>query len=668
MNQPQYLKPNIKAIEPMRLLLWGMLLMIGFLTLERMGYWLWIGVGQGHFASSLPMVLSKGFVFDFIVASFFFLPMTVMFVLSPEGFLKSKVFKVVLLGLYLILSYFFMFMSLAEVFFFDEFSSRFNFIAVDYLVYSQEVTRNAIESYPMPLIMTGLTLAWLPVAYIFVKSVQRLSTLDFGLKKRGAMIVLSLVGCCLAVAVSEERLLENDSVWNREVSKNTFFALITAYGQNSIDFDRYYTKLDPVEAIHQTHEWLEEETTDETKEPLELGTEDEVSIVRNIQADGEPRKLNVVLVIIESLSARFMGHFSNPQILTENLDKLADEGLFFSHVFATGTRTVRGLEAIMLSLPPTPGQSIVRRPKSQHLFNLGYVLKHQGYQNQFVYGGFSYFDNMKNWFESNGFDVVDRGSMSESEIQFANAWGVCDEDLFDRVLKEADRLSQNGAPFFQAVLTTSNHRPYSYPDGRIDIPSQSGREGAVKYTDYAIGRFIKMAKGKKWFDNTLFIFVADHDGAVAGGGEIVARDYEIPMIFYAPKFLPPQINRKMGSQMDLAPTLLGFLNMSYQSRFFGQNLLKANAGRALMGTYQKIALMEPGFMTVLAPNHKVELYTLNADNIVVESDIRTAKTPDGLPMRVRRAVGIYQTASDLFSEGQMDSQIEFSEKENVRKF
>ena len=113
--------------------------------------------------------------------------------------------------------------------------------------------------------------------------------------------------------------------------------------------------------------------------------------------------------------------------------------------------------------------------------------------------------------------------MGSAEIGFANVWGVADEDLFARVMREGDAAHAAGRPFLFQVLTTSNHRPYTYPEGRIDIPSGSGRPGAVKYADYAVGKLIEDARKKPWFNDTLFVFAADHTAGAAGKIETRSR-------------------------------------------------------------------------------------------------------------------------------------------------
>jgi len=165
-----------------------------------------------------------------------------------------------------------------------------------------------------------------------------------------------------------------------------------------------------------------------------------------------------------------MGAFGNAKGLTPQLDRLAREGLLFTQLYATGTRTVRGLEALALSLPPTPGHSVVKRPNNDHLFTVGEVFAEKGYEPLYLYGGYGYFDNMEHFFGGNGYTVIDRTALDKADIHYENIWGVADEDLFTLTLRELDKRHTAGTKFFAHVMTTSNHRPYTYPAGRIDIP------------------------------------------------------------------------------------------------------------------------------------------------------------------------------------------------------
>ncbi len=599
--------------------------------IQRAVFLSWISLTAHEFPERLPVALVKGLLFDMGSAFYLFLPFTCALFLLPRRTWSR--WPLIFLGAFpLMLA---CLAAFGECFFFDEFHARYNFIAVDYLVYTHEVIANVIESYSPALLLAGILLPTSVCAFLLFRLLSQLAPIR---PRPHRAVAVTLVFAACALGVNEDALTAGEPYWTRELSKNSIFALFAAYRRNTIDFTQFYTTLAPPAASALTENWL-------TPQPTEP------NLVRNIQSSSPEKKWNVVLVVMESMSAQYLAHFGNPQGITPNLDALADSGLFLTSLYATGTRTVRGLEALMLSLPPTPGQSILRRPDSHNMFNLGTVFRDRGYTTQFIYGGYAYFDNMRDWFESNKFDVVDRSGFPTEEVHFGNAWGVCDEDLFDQVLKQQTRLNSEKKNFFQVILTTSNHRPYTFPEGRIDMLPHTGREAAIKYSDFSIGRFLENARQTPWFDNTLFIFVADHDASVAGGTDIPVRDYLIPAIFYNPKLIPPQKFTTLASQIDLGPTLLGLMDFSYRSKFLGQDLFHSPSPRALLGTYQKVSLLQPRSLTVLAPNHSVETQDLDDSFKVKKSSLMVTRDASALSDSARLTVAIYQTASALFANG-----------------
>ncbi|MDR1289151.1 MAG: LTA synthase family protein [Holosporales bacterium] len=316
--------------------------------------------------------------------------------------------------------------------------------------------------------------------------------------------------------------------------------------------------------------------------------------------------------MVESLSAEFLRSFGNQENLTPNIDELCERSMLFTNIMATGTRTVYGLSAVNLSIPPIPGNSIIRRKNNENLSTMGSILRDHGYACKFIYGGFGYFDNMNYFFENNGYDIIDRFKIDEKYITFSNAWGICDEDLFEVVLREADETADTAIkPFFLMIMTTSNHRPYTYPDGRIDIPSKTGRAGGVKYTDYAIGKFIEKARGRKWFDDTLFIITADHTAGSAGKITLDPTKFHIPLLIYSPRHVEPKKIQTLASQIDIGPTILAMLNMSYCSQFFGHDILSTNIEMAFISNYQQIGYVTQSDLIIFRPIKNVETYKKN---------------------------------------------------------
>ena len=534
-----------------------------------------------------------------------------------------------------------LFSAIAEWLFFDEFGARFNFIAVDYLVYTREVVADVWESYPVAWLLLGLlalaAAAWWPLRARLAASCGAPAP---ALRRIAVVVSLASAAWVSFRSVDDRWLGVIEGHPASEVAKSGLFELFSAFRNNELDYDPFYASTGADEALRRAHVLLEDPNAPfVSAEPTELA--------RNVRSgNGGEERLNVVLVVVESLSAEFLGAYGSHLDLTPQLDALAERSLVFTDLYATGNRTVRGLEAVALSMPPTPGASIVRRPGNDHLFTLGSPFRARGYDVRFLYGGFAAFDNMGPFFAGNGFEVLDRLDFPDEEVGFSNAWGVADEDLFRRVIREGDRSAASGRPFFSLVLTTSNHRPYTYPDGRVAIPSHTGRNGAVQYTDWALGDFLRQAESRPWFGDTVFVIVADHCASSSGKTEIPVRRYHIPLLVFAPGHVEPGRVETLASQIDVGPTLLGLLGFGYRSPSFGRDLLQESGAepRALLATYQRLGLLAGGMLTILSPKQRVDAFRVEA---------RSGREVEAVadPGLLADAIAYYASASFVWSHG-----------------
>ena len=253
---------------------------------------------------------------------------------------------------------------------------------------------------------------------------------------------------------------------------------------------------------------------------------------------------------------------------------------------------------------------------------------------------------MNAYFAANAYRVVDRTDIPKSAIGFENVWGVGDEFLYDHVIAQLDRDHAEGKRMFAQVMSTSNHRPFTYPAGRIDIASPGGREGAVKYTDYAIGHFIDQAKSKPWFQDTLFVIVADHCASAAGKTKLPVPGYHIPMVMYAPHLLQPGRYTALVSQIDIPPTLMDVLGMPGDDRFIGTSVFRQGPDfkrRAFISNYQELGYLSQDKLVVLSPKKKVETFAVDAAGqsqpIAVDEALRD------------EAIAYYQSASRAYKTG-----------------
>ena len=593
----------------------------------------------GHSPLVLLRIFATGCLYDLVTSLYLSIPLLVYLTLVPRRFFNTRANRGGLTVFFFLVFSLLLFDCVAEFLFWDEFGVRYNFIAVDYIVYTNEVIGNILESYPVPALFAGIFTVAAGLVYACRRQIRVMETRALPLGRRalvGLALILVMAGTFQVLDTSLASFSNN--MHENELSKNGVYQLFSAFINNQLDYDTFYASVPAPEAFASLHSAM----------GLNPDDFEDRMITRKIEHSGEEKKPNVVLIMVESLSAKYLGSFGNTKGLTPFLDSLAKESLFFTRFYATGTRTVRGMEAVTLSVPPTPGRSIVKRPGCENMFSAGFLFKDRGYDTSFLYGGYGYFDNMNAFFQGNGFDIVDRNDLSEDEISFGNIWGVCDGDILRRAVREFDGSYENNRPFFGYVMTTSNHRPFTYPDGKIDIPSHNGRRGGVKYTDYALKEFFAVARTKPWFDNTIFVVVADHCAGSAGKSELPVHRYHIPLFVYAPGLIAPGRVDTLASQIDLMPTLLGMLNWSYTSKFFGQDILDAGfVPRALIGNYQKLGLLEDGALTILEPRKIIRGFTILSETLW---DDEIAPTPLSLGQK-ERAIGYYQSASYLYKHG-----------------
>lgn len=488
------------------------------------------------------------------------------------------------------------FNAVSEYFFYNEFGVRYNFIAVDYLIYTTEVIGNIMESYPIiPLFTTIFVVTGLATWWIYKKTKDSLLQLPNLVQKLTLLGVFAvLLGISLSFA--EKINLKKGNIFQQEIAANGMVKFYEAFSNNTLDFFTFYPTVD--------------QKTAEKNTLLPLGT---TTLSRPITSDKPELQKNVVLISIESLSAAYMKAYGYEESVTPFLDQLVQKSLFFTNLYATGNRTVRGLEALTLCIPPTAGESVIKREKeNKNKFTTGSVFKSKGYSVKYLYGGYSYFDNMKDFYGGNGYEIVDRDNFTPEEITFANVWGVCDEDMAKKAISEMNKDYNAGKPFFHHWMTVSNHRPFTYPEGKIDIPADSkSRKGGVKYTDYSIMKFFEMAQKQPWFKNTVFVIVADHCSSSAGKTELPMDKYRIPAMIYSPEFVAPQKFSQVTSQIDVMPTVLGLLNFKYQSKFLGQDVFSKNfVPRAYIATYQDLGFVKDNYLTVISPTKNIKQYQL----------------------------------------------------------
>ncbi|MEO7172985.1 LTA synthase family protein [Flavobacterium sp.] len=611
---------------------------ISFLTRLVLLVISWPGVDANPFY--LLGIFLVGLFFDLVVGLFTAIPVTIYCWLMKDSWYKTRLGGIPLFILIFIIIFTLVVNAVGEIIFWKEFNVRYNFIAVDYLVYTQEVLGNIWESYNIPLIGAGIMFVVTIIIFFIRKKIlaSQQCTMRFGKRTVYFLGIMSTTAIGYFFVSNHYKNISRNNYVN-ELAGNGIYEFGAAFWNNEINYSNFYLVNEDKNNISILRKMLQQTNS--------VYVDSGLNVDRKITPENMPHKWNVVLISVESLSGDYLKYFGSNQNITPFLDSLIPNSIFFKNFYATGTRTVRGLEALSLAIPPTPGQSIVRRPNNENMFTMGSVLKEKGYDVKFIYGGNSFFDNMGYFFSNNDYQVLDKADIPQKNIHHETVWGVADEDAFTILLQEADKNYKDGKLFFSHLMTVSNHRPYTYPEGRIDIePRHHLTEGAVKYTDWAINDFILRAKQRPWFDSTLFVIVADHCSKSAGKTDLPVNRYHIPCFIYNEVLVNPKIENRLVSQIDLAPMILGMLNTNYTSRFLGKDIYQTDSSsdRVFISTYEDLGYLKMDSLVILGPKKKSSLYRVDYVSAAVTK-------LDGNTNLLNEAIAWYNGTSYLIKNG-----------------
>ena len=299
-------------------------------------------------------------------------------------------------------------------------------------------------------------------------------------------------------------------------------------------------------------------------------------LARKIDVTGEPLKANVVIVIMESMGLSKTGLDNNPINMTPHLDSLAKVSYTFTDVFSAGIHTFNGVYSTLFGMPALMNQHPMFATESvtQPFTGIAYTLDKCGYQSMFICPHDAEFDNMGGFLTSNGFQkIVSEKDFPSDEIH--STMGVPDDVLFEHAVKEINGISKSPKPFLVSILTGSDHEPAFIPEGHGFVPKTTEtKQQLVEYADWSINKFLKLSSKQLWYDNTIFVFVADHGSWYRDYYEMNLSYHKIPLIIFSPKLIKPTINSSVGGQIDVFPTVMGLLNQPYINNTMGVDLIK----------------------------------------------------------------------------------------------
>lgn len=584
---------------------WFAVSVLVFLLLSRTGLSIWQN-DRVAAVDGFAFIVLQGLRFDLVLLGLIlFIPLS----LSPLLLIFNRAlpFWKIFITVFLAVCFFaVVFVELSTPSFINQYDLRPNRLYIEYLEYPKEVMSTLWEAYRFQLVFTVVFTAF---AFKWMYSKLKISTKNIQTVKWWRAIIYSpllflLAALCARSTLDHRAVNPSTVAFSNDAMVNTLplssaysvlYALTEMMRENKANIQ--YGELPEDEVIEIIKHEMHVEENSFTAGKFSTLHQQVATVKRE-------KPLNLVIILEESLGAEFVGSLGGLP-LTPNIDGFADQGLWFENMYATGTRSVRGIEAVVTGFTPTPLRSVVKLSKSQtNFFTLAELLKNKGYDTSFIYGGEAHFDNMRRFFANNGFThIVDENDFKDPV--FYGSWGVSDEDLFNKAHQRFAAYNKD-QPFFSLVFTSTNHSPFEFPDGRIELYDQEKQtvNNAVKYADHAVGEFIKKARQSTYWDNTLFLVVADHNSRVYGAELVPIERFHIPAVILGADVKPKRF-QQMASQIDLLPTLLSMMGIDAEHPAIGRDLTRFDQpGRAIMQFASTQAYMEQDGNVVIMQKHK----------------------------------------------------------------
>ena len=573
-----------------------------------------------------------GLRFDLILMCYIaFLP-TVLISLLPDSVLKhfKKFFNIY----FIFFLFLFLLMELSTLDFINQYDTRPNRLFLDYLIYPKEVVGTLLKSYLPSLIITTILLG---IALFFAFKHGKKIFYPFDSTYKTKLLLFPLVAFFLFFGArgsltskrpinASNAIFCSDQMTNSLGLNSLYTVAFAAYSIKNEGDVKKYGKMDELEAYTRVKKYMD----------VTEFIPGEVPFLHLQKPDAPQPKYNVVIFLQESLGAEYVGCL-NGLPLTPELDKLSKEGLLFTNLYCTGTRSVRGIEQVTAGFLPNPSESIVKLGGSQQgFFTLADAFGRQNYDTSFIYGGMANFDNMASFFNGNGFkNIIDETDFDKDGKKYAmkGTWGYSDEDLAVKANEYYKNLGNK--PFFSLMFSTSNHEPFEFPDGRIDLYEQPKNtvHNAMKYADFSIGKFFELAKKEKYFKNTIFVVIADHNTRTYGKNLVPVNKFHIPALIIAPNVDKGITYDNLASQMDIPSTVLALSGITTKTPMPGRNLMKLpkeTKGRTIMLFHETYAFRVEDDIVILNPNAKPLQFKVKSDTELIPVALNEELAKDAL--------------------------------------
>jgi phosphoglycerol transferase MdoB-like AlkP superfamily enzyme len=547
-----------------------------------------------------------GIRFDLVISGYILiLPFFIMAVLSFFKRTFPTVNKVLFYFIYIVFSIAFLICAI-DIPYFKQFFSRFTITGFEWLDSPKFVFKMVIEEPRYWLIM----IPFIFFIFVFYKAFKRIisnsrETSPLGLAPKIGLYIL----CLGLIFVGIRGRIEKKSPirvgtayfcnnpFLNQLGLNPNFTLIRSYLDSKEERNKTVTLMDDKEAVANMQRYLNIQHPDKNLPLLRL---------RNI-GKVKPNKYNVVLVIMESMSAAKMERGGNPDHLTPFLDSLSHQGYYFDNTYTAGIHTFNGIFSSIFSMPALYRQHPMKESAIMKYHGMFSTLKEKGYSTAYFTTHDGQFDNVEGFLKANDCEtVISQANYPLDKIK--TTLGVPDDYLFEYSIPVLNKLNEKKKPFVATFMTASDHGPYYIPD-YFKPRNKDEKKQITEFADYSLRRFIQMASKQRWFKNTIFVFIADH-GAPMDNTYDIALDYNhAPLLFYAPSIIKNPITLDcMAGQIDVFPTIMGLLKQPYANNTLGIDLLSEKRPYIFFNADDKYGVIDRNWLLIAKTDGSKGLY------------------------------------------------------------
>ncbi len=556
--------------------------------------------------STIIQAFIMGVRFDIVISSYILLlPATIIFIFGLFG-IESRILRNIIFYWVFILFTISFFISAADVPYFNQFYSRMSISAFEWLdnadfVFSMIIQESRYFLYILPFLLLTI------IFFFFLKRVFRIKQEKIRLNLFSNILVsvlfLALMFLGIRGRIQEKAPISigtayfsNNSFLNK-LGLNPVFTLMRSWLDSRKEDNATIQLMDNQMAINNIQKYLHFDEY-EYNSPIAR------SILPDTSTDIS-QKYNIVIIIMENMSAAKMKRHGNDNNLTPFLDSISWQSYYFENIYSAGKHTYNGIFSTLFSFPGLYRQHPLKQIKKYDGISTT-LLKH-GYTTTYFTTHDSQFDNVEGFLRENDFqNIISQTDYPLSEIK--TTLGVPDDYMFRYAIPEIDKLSELDKPFFVTMVTASDHGPYYIPN-YFQPKSESKKMQIVEYADWSLQQFISLSSEKKWFDNTIFVFVADHGTPLFALYDISLNYFHTPLIFYAPKILKEnKIFNFIGGQVDIFPTIMGLLKLPYINNTLGIDLINESRPYIIINDDDKIGVLDTTQFLILSKDNESRLY------------------------------------------------------------